>query len=208
MNTNYKQPPTHFYTNHATTQSTENIPIHDALPNEFGNTIRVYHQNIGGLNQIDQSITTEDLIETLNIYEFDVLGISEINLDTTKLAVQEDIRKATRKAPGLNLTMSSSPIQAHNKYKPGGVLMMTSGRINGRKLTNIIDPLGRWVGTSFLGKKGKRIHILTLYRPCVKARGSSTKGKTTTYAQQEHALKQKYGKYYGRRCHCFKFRFV
>ena len=104
----------------------------------------------------------------MNTYEFDVLGISEINLDTTKPSVQEEIRGPVMCSKGLNLTMSSSPVSAQNKYKPGGVMMFTTGRINGRKVTNFQDRLGRWVGTSFLGREGKWKHILTLYRPCSK----------------------------------------
>ena len=125
----------------------------------------MFYKNIGVLNQQDQNFNTTNLIATQDNYEFDILGVSEINLNITKHCIREDLNQSFSGIRGGAMRYSSSPIRDKYKYKLGGVLMSTVGTVTRQHIEGCTDPLGRWVGHNFIGKQFKRIHILTLYRP-------------------------------------------
>ena len=173
----------------------ENMFIHDKLLPPSSETTRFYNQNLGRLYQRNESLTMGDVIETTQENEFDFIGASEINLDTTKRSVREEIYNAVHSYGKYFTKFALSQYKSHSRNKPGGFLMLAEDSIMGRKTETFQDRHGRWVGISLLGKQHTTLHVLTAYRPCPKPKGSSLKGRTTTYAQQELALKAESGKY-------------
>ena len=107
------------------------------------NTVRLFYQNIGGSNQTDQSFNTTNLIATRDTYEFDILGVTEIELDTTNYCVREDFEQLFIGSRGEKIHYPSSSIKAKYKYKPGGVLMSTVGTVTRRHIGGCTDSLCR-----------------------------------------------------------------
>ena len=69
-------------------------------------------------------------------------------------------------------------------YKPGGTLTATFDHINSRYHSQSADKLGRWSTITLSGKKGRLIHILTVYQVVDKA----STGPYTVYQQQLASL--------------------
>ena len=171
----------------------QNHTIHATLPSPQEGTLRYFQQNIGGLKYHGTKVDLTDILTQLRTYEFSILGLSEINIDTTKSSIRQSLHDQINHMQGNKISFSTSTLSSKNVYKPGGVLQVSSGNINRRFTKSITDPLGRWTGQGFIGKKGRHVYFLTLYVPCLKSKHS--KGTTTTYAQQEQLLRIREGKY-------------
>ena len=94
----------------------------DDLP-ETKNTFRQYAQNINGLKIDEKGGDLNQISEFLNIYQCDIVGLSEINLDVTKYKVQRILAETlTRSFEANQSCMSTSEIPFDNMYKPGGTM--------------------------------------------------------------------------------------
>mmetsp|Transcript_18791 Transcript_18791/g.51454 ORF Transcript_18791/g.51454 Transcript_18791/m.51454 type:complete len:97 (+) Transcript_18791:2753-3043(+) len=91
----------------------------------------------------------------------DIIGLSEINLDTTNFTVNEQLRNASRNIFDYSqLTAGSSSIPAKHNFKPGGTLLLSQGAMSARVQDAGHDALGRWTYQTFGGKRGKKITII------------------------------------------------
>ena len=90
---------------------------------------------------------------------------------TVRQSLQRPIRKqfcSTRSA----FSSSKLPADAYatsgsSGYQPGGTFMATAGRWTTRSIGTPLEDcsgLGRWSGLCYLGKRGKRLAIITAYR--------------------------------------------
>ena len=123
--------------------------------------------------------------------EVDILIYPEINLDTTKGWIRNQVREQFSKVLGRGaskVTMTSSTITAHKQFKPGGVMGATIGNTAGRVLSMGADEFGRWVYTRYKGGAGRTITIIGVYQVC---RGNhKNSGETTAITQQFSMLEQ------------------
>ena len=63
--------------------------------------------------------------------------------------------------------VASKPLAHQISYQPGGTFMATTGKWATRSTGKMVvdtTGLGRWSGLTFLGKRNKRLTVLTAYR--------------------------------------------
>jgi hypothetical protein len=125
-----------------------NNPVGDLMqPNKPLNSIRIYFQNINGINKNNWS-DWEESARQIRKFNVDIFGCAETNLAWTeakrKLA-QNIMKKEVKQA---NLSVANSNEVGTTEYQPGDVATCVVGKYNGRIIEQIIDPtgLGRWAG--------------------------------------------------------------
>ena len=123
--------------------------------------------------------------------EVDILVYSETNLDTTQGWVRNQVREECSKIFGRGasrITMTSSTIEAHSQYKPGGVMAATVGNTAGRVLSMGTDEFGRWVYTRYNGGAGRVLIIIGVYQ--VGRNNHQSSGDATAISQQFSMMEQ------------------
>ena len=138
-----------------------------------GELHRIYFQNIDGLrNDVDEIALYVSSMAQLKIGTF---CWADPGLDFSQPTVRQSLQRPIRnhfcsarsafsscKLPADDYATSGS-----SGYQPGGTFMATTGRWSTRSTgTPLIDcsGLGRWSGLCYLGKRGKRLAIITAYR--------------------------------------------
>jgi hypothetical protein len=165
--------------------SNENIHVGDPMQQDKPpNTIRLYFQNINGINKNNWSDWTEAArnIKQANI---DIFGCPETNIwwtEEKRKYAQYIIQTHLKQA---NMSVAGSSEGSITNYQPGGVTNCIAGKYTGRIIEHIHDEsgLGRWAGHVLLGTNNKNIVILTAYRP------TKSDGFNTTYQQQWRILR-------------------
>ena len=102
--------------------------------------------------------------------------MSEINLDTTKYHVQEQLHKKIQRYQGSKLHFTSSSLPAHNTFKPGGTMTFSNGKHTGRFIKGYTNNFGRWVAQTYLEKQYQKIHFISVYCPCRTTKGAENQG--------------------------------
>jgi hypothetical protein len=107
------------------------------------NTFRIYCQNANGL-QLDQTGGEfATICEIALEVQADVISVTEHNLDTILFLVRKLCHDACKRVLSHStLTMSSSPIEMVNTYKPGGTLTLSRGNISARLINKGTDEMG------------------------------------------------------------------
>ena len=164
--------------------TTHNRPVGDtmALPKRPGTT-RIYFQNINGI-VVNNPSTWDPLSLDIQHLDLDISLWAEHNLDTQKPWVQNQLHTTACKRLGLgsyDLQTATPPVSSLNAYKPGGVLSLIHGPIQGRILERGQDPLGRWVYTKLRRNSGPSITIIVTYQV---VNVDPTHSRPTTYATQ------------------------
>ena len=123
-------------------------------------------------------------------YGIDVSCVSELNLDTTNFKIRNILCDTGKKhfQQKVYMNMSSSSIRTKNFYKPGGVLMLTTGNYSGRIVKSGSDRFGRWTYQYFSCKNNKCIVIITAYQPCVQNLYHNRKLKSSTVTAQQTSM--------------------
>jgi exonuclease III len=150
------------------------------------NTVRLYCQNINGLKLDEQGGDLNAINEFLNIYQCDLVGFSEINLDVSKYKVRKFLSDTLNKSFDANqYSVATSEIPFQTNYKPGGTMTAIFNDVVGRWHSKYADPMGRWSTVSVSGRKSRVIHLITVYQVVDK----STSGPFTVYQQQAASLR-------------------
>lgn len=143
----------------------------DSIHDDPGDLHRIYFQNIDGLrNDIDEIALYVSSMAQLKVGTF---CWADPGLDFSQPTVRQTLhRPISNHFPSARSAFSSSILpetysSGSSGYQPGGTFMATTGRWSTRSTgTPLVDPsgLGRWSGLCFLGKRGKRLAIITAYR--------------------------------------------
>lgn len=110
----------------------------------------------------------DEFCTDMNEYNIDMSCISEINLDTRNFEVKRITYNTAKKHfnQKVNLQMASSSIRSKSFYKPGGVMMLTTGNTSGRVVKCGSDKFGRWTYQYLTCKNNRCIVVITAYQPC------------------------------------------
>ncbi len=143
----------------------------DSIYDDPSDLHRIYFQNIDGIRNDSDEI---DLyISSMAQFNIGTFCWADPGLDFSQLHLRQKLKgplrsyftayKSAFSSSGLPRDSSLPP----SGYQPGGTFMTTTNTWATRSIgSQLLDPsgLGRWSGLSYLGKKGKRIAILTAYR--------------------------------------------
>ena len=145
-------------------------------------TIRISSMNPCGL-RLDE--ITNQLQHALDL-DIDIQCYSEINLDTTKTHLLQQLQEqVTQIDTQARSTWSSSKITTTRNYKPGGTGIITFGGHAGRIKSSGTDALGRWSYQLLDGKGNKEILIMSIYQCCT---NPTNKVGIAAYHQQQTQL--------------------
>ena len=148
--------------------------------------IRVGFQNINGLPRRRDHPKNHEVSDMHNTYNFDIIGMGEINTNWRKVATKDQLRVRTKEWWQISHNITAN-LKTNNgsSHQYGGVAMCTAGDMATRIIASGRDQqkLGRWVWTRYQGKRGTTIRIATVYRP-----NKPTGGPTTVHAQQRQEL--------------------
>jgi hypothetical protein len=124
------------------------------------------------LAQTPQNTILTDLmiikpISPLEIYNVDVFGVAETNIDwkgPTRTIARNQCQSFYKNAL---IATSSSTDHGTSDFQPGGTLTTVTGRWTGRNTKSITDPfgMGRWSDFSLQKSDSSLVHIITAYRP-------------------------------------------
>jgi hypothetical protein len=93
-------------------------------------------------------------------------------LDSSQFPIQQKVKQPLRSYFSEAKSAFSSSVLPRDStapasgYQPGGTLVVTTNQWASRSIgTQLLDPtgMGRWSGLSYLGKRGKRLALLTAY---------------------------------------------
>ena len=127
--------------------------------------------------------------------EINIALLAEHKLDTNQPRVRKRLHDTAREVFGLGtytITDVSTSIESPTMYKPGGVLSMLQGNIEGQVLTTGSDPLGRWVYVTLRRSTGPPLTIITTYQVVDVA---PRQAGPTTYATQLYLMYLQQGRH-------------
>ena len=149
------------------------------------NVIRIGFQNFNGLTGRENDPVDRSLRDWITDQEFDVFGVSEVNLYWPKVKKSLQFHERMRQwwAPG-----QTRALFAYNRTEKrlqrsirqyGGTAQFCRGTALARECERGEDfrNLGRWVWQRFRGKNNKILRVITAYRP------NPSAGPYTVYAQ-------------------------
>ena len=139
--------------------------------------------NINGLQHEQWKAKNERIKQFLKKYDFDIIGLQEVNLNWDKIGPvdQWDERTIGWWKGG------NSTIKAYNQQdviskpsQPGGCMVTSVNKAKTKVVEHARDfrKLGRWAWTRYRGKNNKTLRVVSAYRP------GSNAGAHTVYSQQ------------------------
>ena len=158
----------------SSTATIESSEWGDSIHDHPGELHRIYFQNIDGLRNDDDEISLcVSSMAQLNVGTF---CWADPGLDFSRLHVRQSLTCPINKHFLIARHAFSSctiPIETISSmagssgYQPGGTFTSTTDKWATRSTGKpLVDPsgLGRWSGLCFIGKRGKRLALLTAYR--------------------------------------------
>ena len=167
--------------------TTNNSPFGDDLRST--SSTRLVYTNINGIpSDSSQFPKAHFLFQWMLDNHVSILGLAETNLHWP--ATQSTIRSICRSYfTDSRLATSSHDSDTQSTYLPGGTAMLTVSPWSTYSTQHTDpSPMGRWSSQTFKGRDGRRLTIITAYRPC--RDNISTAGPDTTFARQYHHLLQ------------------
>lgn len=145
---------------------------------------RVVFGNLNGSKMDTPWSKFQSSLKELIELQGDLIGLSEINVDTQKPAVisrlKSDVRQQFQHS---HMIAGSSPVSSSGVRKPGGTMSLVLGDVVGRVSSTHVDPIGRWTAHHLQGKAGGVLTVVSLYLPC-----QNTKTSMTVWNQHRAAL--------------------
>jgi exonuclease III len=154
---------------------------------EYSDTIRICTINVNGIAQDLDWIEWDTTLRSMYSQQIDILGVTEPNINFKNMHVKSklyDIAKSFERNTQFS-TSCSNQLRTVKK-KQGGTMTILSGRWAGRKHSTKSDSLGRWSSMTLVGKKGRKVTVITAYRVCQQKGGDGC----TVYHQQQLDFEQ------------------
>lgn len=174
----------------------DQLTIQDNWPRENKEErLRIITINLNGISSQANYLEWEIILGNMADLQADIFVIQEANLDFRGRVRDEVRQKAKQFDKHMRIFMESSkqePNKRGSTYKPGGTMIGVTGAWSGR-LKNIEEPntkdtLGRWSVCHLIGKAGKTISVISLYRVCAQKHNI---GSNTLYMQQQLDIEKK-----------------
>jgi hypothetical protein len=124
--------------------------------------LRLYFCNPNGLQLHSTGGELTEFLSQVADVDPDIIGVTEQNLDTTKLHIQLCMKSSIRSVFAKSyLVTSSSTIPSDHDFKPGGTLIAAQANITGRIVTSGVDSFGRWAFLELAGKCHRNVVIMS-----------------------------------------------
>ena len=160
-----------FFTSTAATAETDNSQWGDSINEDPAELHRIYFQNLDGLrNESDEIALYVSSMAQRNVGTF---CWADPGLDFSKAHVRRSLQRpisahfTTARSAFSSCLLPETQLTGANGYQPGGTFMATTAKWATRSSGEpLVDPsgLGRWSGLCYVGKRGKRLAIITAYR--------------------------------------------
>ena len=162
----------------------------DKMEAKDDRSLRLYFQNLNGLPTNDNWLEWNHIIQYVSDNNIDICGFAEPNVNWNKQLTATALFHLRSHVKPAALQTAACEEPTHYKYQRGGVMMTTVGKMTGRIGHSGHDTLGlgRWVYTTYHGRNGITLIIVTAYRV---SQNHVTKGHHTAYNQQYRALRRK-----------------
>ena len=136
--------------------------------NSGKHSLRIGFLNVNSFPMHGSNDKNVSLCQMAKEYSLQLLGMVEMNIYWPKIQNTQQLREQVKDWMPRTATVTSC--NRHNtkiRKQVGGAALVAMGDIISRKEKNglIHDTLGRWTGMSFNGKKGKKLRVLSAYRP-------------------------------------------
>jgi hypothetical protein len=153
---------------------TSNLPVGDKIHEETDLETILFHN----INWIRDETNWYQILMTMKELRADIFGFTEINR-TMERGIKQKWEQTSRKLFQHSRTINSESKIPAEHYKPGGTLMMITGKWQARISEKGSDDsgLGRWSYFKISSNKQSLV-IITVYRHCVSS------GPSTTSMQQ------------------------
>ena len=159
------------------------------------NVYRLQCGNANGLSLDANGGEFGEYCDEVNRFQSDTFGVTELNLDTTKHHIKNQLHDTSRKCfiNKCQIVYSSSTIPSENNFKPGGTLTATVGNMAGRVTGKGSDPLGRWSYQQMSCKNGRTFFVITAYQVATDEIVNAGKKKSMTSTAQQTSILRRQG---------------
>ena len=153
-------------------------------------SMRIGVVNINGIPATNDHRKNTMIRNAVNKYEFDIMGITETNRSWRKVEAKDRIRERTRDwwNPLHTMIAYNKGEECKNTALQEGVLQWSIDKPANRIVSQEsgLDPsgMGRWLYSTYQGKNGMRLKVVTMYRP----KKPNKPGEKKVYAQQLRKL--------------------
>jgi hypothetical protein len=150
-------------------------------------TTRFMFQNVKGLTHTTGSEDYNYYLSWMASLSVDVFGMSETNSSWQHMHLQADFKARVQRQFRYGKTVFGFPSPevdpSHHKetFQAGGSLQVVQGRMT----TTVTGPsiadstgLGRWCGTTYVGRRSQKFSVITAYRTCEGSISASPLGST------------------------------
>ncbi len=155
----------------------------DDIAKKPAHILRLGFQNIGGFSFSSGSNKDDKIRHGINLWEFDIVGLAELNIDWRLIPEQDRLYFRTKpwwKTVHISSThnTTSPPIQ---RKQFGGTALLSLGSVVHHITGTGSDPsgLGRWTWSLYRGKNQRLLKVYTAYRP------NPPSGPFSVYAQHQ-----------------------
>ena len=183
---------------------------HYPMPSKSSNTLRIFYNNVNGLEinvaiealinkaktrtkheflkEVETHTKLEALMQQMYNWNTDVCVLSEPCIEWRDILPRKIVQEISRKFDKTgNWTVATSSCYSGSFVKPGGALVYSAGTVAGRILQRGTDPwgYGRWSYVQYTGTDGKSLLVIGGYRV---GHRSTIPGASTAWFQQKVLL--------------------
>jgi len=147
------------------------------------NIFRIGFCNIGGFPAAPPpNDKAQELKTFMALYDLDVFGGSEANLNWSKLPENIRLSEWFKDVPSCRTFTAHNSTENITRHQFGGTFWIGIGQATQYITSSSKDPsgLGRWSVCTLLSRSGRKLHIIFAYRPCKNLRSKLR----SVYAQQ------------------------
>jgi hypothetical protein len=139
----------------------------NGMEKKKSNILRIGFNNINGFSNNNNNDYNNNLRSFISQYEFDLFGMSEININWNRSPIQ--VKDCTRGwFSRLQISYGHfSEFPGTSAFQVGGVMQFAINDLTARIQTtgNDRSGLGRWTWQTLRGKQGRVVRVVTAYRP-------------------------------------------
>ena len=159
---------------------------------------RFMFQNVKGMTYSTGCEDYKYFLSAMMSYSVDLYGMAETNTGWQHNFLQSDFRACVRRQFQYGKTVFGYPspeidhLPIKETFQAGGTLQVVRGNLT----TQVFGPpiqdasgLGRWCGTTFIGKVGQKYSVLSGYRTCAGSFQTAPLG--STYRREYEYFKEK-----------------
>jgi hypothetical protein len=180
-----------------TEQEQHTIPWGDTPISKNDKICRLVFLNSNGISPQHKFSKAHIIGQEAAALQTDILGLAETNLDWEQGNTTSGCTNILRnywKQKKIGFSSSTNKNKqsgtTSRSYRPGGTMMVVGFPWASRStIKNDTSGMGRWTEAELLGKRNKKLVIITAYNVCKGNIG--TIGPRTAFVQQYHIIKQK-----------------